>query len=469
MKHPSLLLPSLLALVLSACTVGEDYARPDVSAQLPTQFDLPDGWKVAEPGGANEATAWWKVFRDPKLDQLIDRADANNQELKAAFARVEQARAIAGGARSQQLPFIDFIPSATRERRSATTSNNFGGTAGSTTTLLSLPFQMQYEIDLWGRIRRSVEAADYDAAASESELRSVLLVLRAELATNYFSMRSLDAEIHTFKNAIALRRKSLQLNKMRFDAGDTDEVDVSRAETELAATEAELASLKLSRSDLEDSIALLVGAPSSGFHIQASPLTSSPPRIPASVPCELLERRPDVAAAERIMAAENARIGVAQAAFYPTVSISATAGLESASSSNLFDMASRSWGLGPQISLPVLDGGNNRAELARSYARYDEVAANYKQTILKAVSEVDRALKEVEMLDQQASALARTVRSARRTVTLSQERYAAGVVDFFEVVDAQRTLLDSEQQADRVTGARHVAAVTLIRALGGSW
>ncbi len=470
---PSSILMATFGSALASCTVGRDYARPDVSAQLPAKFDLPAGWKVAEPGGgakgAKGDAAWWARFRDPQLNTLIARVEAENQGLKAAIARVDQARAIAGAARAERGPQLDFEPAAGRERRSGTTSNNFGGTAGRATTLLSLPFQMQYELDLWGKLRRGVEAADLDAEAAEAARRGVLLTLRAELASHYFEMRALDAEIAIFQNAIALRRKSLELNQLRFLAGDTDEVDVSRAATELAATEAELAALKRGRSDLEDAIAVLVGQPSSGFRLAADPLDSEPPRLPVSVPSELLERRPDVAAAERTMAAENARIGVAQAAFYPSVGITASAGLESAGASELFDIASRTWGLGPQISFPVLDAGRNRAELARARARYDETAADYRGAVLGAVSEVDRALTGVALLGEQAAAQARTLEAARRTVELSEERHAAGVVDYFEVVDAQRTLLDAEQQAARVTGARHVAAVTLARALGGAW
>lgn len=463
------LLAAASAVALGSCTVGDDYARPDVSAQLPSSFDLPAGWKVAQPRDDEGGSAWWIAFNDSQLNRLMASAAANNQELKAAFARVEQARAIAGTARSERQPELDFSPAASRQRRSGTASSNFGNTAGRTTTTLSLPFQMQYEVDLWGRLRRAVQAADFDAQASESALRQVLLTLRAELAANYFNLRSLDAEIEIFRSAIELRRKSRDLNQLRFDAGDSDEVDVSRAKTELASTEAELAALKRTRSDFEDAIAVLVGEPSSGFAIASRPLTSAPPRIPVTVPSELLERRPDVARAERLMAAENARIGVARAAFYPTVGLSANAGLESASASDLFKIASRTWGLGPRISLPVLDGGRNETELQRALARYDETVADYRQTILEAVSEVDRTLAGAALLAEQAAAQTRTVESASRTVELSEERYAAGVVDYFEVVDAQRTLLDAEQQAARVTGARHVAAVTLARALGGAW
>ena len=466
---PQLIFLSMLAFMLGSCMQGKDYARPDTSAQVPAKFDLPAGWKVAQPRDGDRPTEWWKPFKDTQLNQLMSRAETNNQQLKAAFSRVEQARAIASVSRSAFLPGLSFNPTIDRERRSGTSVTNNSATAGRTTTRIALPLQMQYEIDLWGRLRRSIEAAEAEAQASESNLRQILLTLRAELATNYFSLHSLDAEIEIFRNAIQLRKKSLELVQLRFDAGDTDEVDVSRAQTELSSTEAELVGLKQTRSNFEDAIAVLVGVPSSGFKITAKPLVKAPPKIPTSVPSALLERRPDIAQAERIMAAENARIGVAKAAFYPAVSLGASLGTESAQATDLFKMASRTWGLGPSLSLPILDGGRNKAELKRARARYDETVATYRQTILTAVSEVDTTLTGVSLLSQQYTAQEKAVKSARRTVELSQERYKAGLVDYFEVVDAQRTQLEAEQQSARVTGARHVAAVTLARALGGSW
>lgn len=462
-----------LALVLSfsltACTVGPNYLRPSAAKQLPSSFDLPAGWKIAEPGDETALNQWWRRFNDPQLNRLIDQAGTNNQDLAAAFHRVEQARAVSRGARAAWLPSVDFQPSASRNKRSGTTSNTAANLAGITTSNFSMPLVLDYEIDLWGKIRRGIEAAEAETLVSESALRQVRLAVQVELAAQYYELRSRDAEIAIFRRAVELRKKSLDLNSKRFEAGDTDEVDVTRAETELSATESDLIGLLQARDEIENAIAVLVGSPSSGFKVAAKPLAGNAPKIPASVPTELLERRPDIAVAERIMIAENARIGVAKAAFYPSVRLMANGGLESGDIGKLLNSSSRTWGLGPELSLPVFDSGRNKANLARSEARYDETVADYRQTILQAVREVDDAFTAITRLDQRAAAQQRTVNSASRTVELSESRYHAGAVDYFEVVDAQRTELDAEQQAVRIQLARHLAAISLIRALGGDW
>lgn len=367
------------------------------------------------------------------------------------------------------MPAVDFDPSASRNKRSGTTSNTASNLSGITTSNFSLPLVLDYEIDLWGKLRRGIEAAEAETMASESALRQVRLVAQTEVAAQYHELRARDSEIGIFEEAVELRKKSLELNRQRFDAGDTDAVDVSRAETELSATESELIGLRQAREEIENALAVLVGSPSPGFRVASKPLGANPPRIPATLPSELLERRPDIAAAERLMIAENARIGVAKAAFYPSVRLMASGGLESGDVTKLLNYSSRTWGLGPELSLPVFDAGRNKAALARSEARYDETVASYRQTILQAVREVDDALVAISRLSQRATAQQRTVSSAARTVELSLTRYQAGVVDYFEVVDAQRTELDAKQTAVQLELARHLAAISLIRALGGDW
>lgn len=456
-------------LSMTGCTLGPDYTRPSVQAQLPDDFTLPEGWKVAEPRDDEPLTDWWKKFGDTRLNRLMDLALGNNQNIAAAFHRVEQSRALSETARSAWFPGVNFEPSVQRNRRSATGQNQPNNLTGRTTTNIALPLVVDYELDLWGKLRRSIEAANAETLASEADFRQIRLALQAELATQYLGLRSIDSEIAIFQEAVSLRGKSLDLNQKRFDAGDTDEVDVSRAETELSAAQSELIGLRQSRAETENAIAVLVGVPSTELHLSAQPLWSTPPKIPVSVPCELLERRPDIAVAERTMMAENARIGVAEAAFFPTVKLNASVGLASGSTSQLFNFASHTWGLGPEISFPVFDAGKNRAELERSRARYDETVAGYRQTILQAVREVDDALVAVERLAERAVAQEQTVRSAARTVDLSRKRYDAGVVAYFDVVDAQRTELDARQGAARLRAARHLAVIALIKALGGGW
>jgi multidrug efflux system outer membrane protein len=468
-NNHTLALSLLCFTALSGCMLGPDYQRPDTSAQLPANFKAADGWKIATPSDNAAKGEWWKSFRDTKLNNLVGRAMENNQSLKAAFLRVDQARTIADAGRGALLPDISTAPSANRERRSANTSRNFSGTSGQTTTNLSLPLVLDYEIDLWGKLRRQLQAARAESEASEADYNNVILALQADLAANYFSLRSIDREIEILNEALTLRQTSLTLNKKRFDAGDLDEVDVARAETEVSATQSEIFGLRKSRAELENAIAVLVGSPSSDFHISSSPLTAAPPNVGGTLPTSLLERRPDVALAERIMQAENERIGVAKAAFFPSVRLNGSAGLESASFDKLFRASSRTWGIGPEISAPIFDGGKNKANLKRSQFRYEETVANYRQTVLNAVREVDDALAGVNLLAKQFEAQQRTATAARRTVELSQKRFDGGLVAFFDVVDAQRTAFDAERAAARVLGARHLAAIALVKAIGGSW
>lgn len=346
-----------------------------------------------------------------------------------------------------------------------------GGAGGSNPNFnnLSLPLMLNWEIDLWGRTRRTIEAARSETKASVSALRQVRLLVQTELATQYFQLRATDSLINLFEEAIDLRKKEVELNRKRFEAGDTNEVDVARAETQLHETEAQLLQLKQDRQQLENALALLAGKPSSGFRVAEKPLVGLPPKIPAAVPCELLERRPDVAQAERVMMAENARIGVAKAAFFPTIRIDGSFGLESGSAALLFDPASRAWSAGITALTPVFRAGANQAGLKRAEARYEETVALYRQAILTAVREVDDALVASARLAEQSVALDKTIRAAERTVELTQSRYRGGIDTYFQVFDALRTSLNAEQSAVRILSARYAAAVALVKALGGGW
>ncbi len=456
------------ALTFHGCMVGPDYQRSDVSAQLPEDFSAPEGWKVAAPRDDEPRGDWWKRFDSNRLDELVSKALHDNQDLAAAFARVEQARAISAGARSAWFPAVDFSPSTYRQRRSGTISNSASNLTGVTTTNISLPLVLSYEVDFWGELRRAIQAAEAETLAGEATLRQLELSVQSELAAQYFTLRGYDSEIDLYEEAVDLRRKALDLNRKRFDAGDTDEVAVSRAETELASTEGDLIGLRQSRDEVEHAIAVLVGEPASDFALPSRPLTGKPPALSVSPPTDLLERRPDVAAAERTMMAENARIGIAKAAFFPSVRFSATAGIESGGSARLFDYASRTWGLGPEVSLPIFDAGRNQAELQRAEARYDETVARYRQTVLDAVGEVENALTAIRKLEERIAAQERTVSAAERTVELSQRRFDAGVVAYFEVVDAQRTDLDAKRLLVRFRAARYLASIALVKALGGA-
>lgn len=468
-KRTSFLCAAALAAFAGGCAVGPNYLRPTAAAQLPASFEIPPGWKVAQPRDEEPLKNWWTCFDDGLLNRLIEQGTPRNQDLLAAFYRVEQARAVARSEVSVMAPSLSLDASVSRAGRSGTIRNAAENLQGVTTTNFLLPLVLDYEIDFWGKLRRGIEAARAQAMATEAAFRQASLTLQAELAIQRINLRSLDTEIAILREAVALRQTSLELNRKRFEVGDTDEVAVSQAETELASAESELAGLQRRRAEIENAIAVLVGLPSSGFRLEPAPLRGEPPRVPVLVPCALLERRPDVAEAERVMAAENARIGVAKAAFFPAVSLDATLGLESGALRTLFNSASGTWGVGADIVTPLFEGGRNLAELRRAKARYEEVVAGYRQTVLDAVREVDDALEGLRWLAEQQTAQDRMVAAGRRTVELSRRRYEAGVVDYFEVVDAQRTLLDAEQRAVRIRAARFLSTVALIKALGGGW
>lgn len=454
---------------LPGCVVGPNYQRPKTSAQLPVDFKVPDGWKIAEPSDGAAKGPWWTAFRDSQLNALMSRAITRNQSLKAAYYRVEQARTVSRLGRASLLPEVAFDPELERRRRSGTINSSNFGNAGSTTNTISLPVVLNYEIDLWGKLRRQLQAAEAEADASRADFYNVLLALQADLAINYFNLAAADRELFILRDGLALRKKSLDLNRQRFEAGDIDEVDVSRATTEVSATESDILGVEKTRAEFENAIALLIGVPSSDF--QVAPVTGSDPlpSVAGVLPSSLLERRPDIALAERTMQAANARIGVAEAAFFPSVRLNGDVGFESSKLNRLFKGDSLAWGLGPGVSFPIFDGGRNRVEFDRSRLRYLETVADYRQSILNAVREVDDALSGVSLLARQADAQDRTVIAADRTVELSQQRYDAGIVAYFDVVEAQRTALEANRAASRIRNTGHLAAIALMKALGGSW
>ena len=419
------------------------------------------------PADALPRGAWWTLFADPTLDELESRALAANQDLQAAAARFEQARALAGLARSAYFPSVAAVGSASREQYSRTTVNV--QPHEQSTTYLGA-FDSSWEIDLFGRVRRLNESARAEAAAAGATFEAVRLALTAEVAANYFMLRALDAEVALVADGVGLRRRALDLVLSRQRSGSATDFDVARSETELAATESDAVALANRRSALQNALAVLVGEPASSFELSALALTSSaPPSIPSGLPSNLLERRPDIAAAERSLVAANARIGVAKAAFFPAISLTGSAGYASSDVDHLFKTDSRFWSIGPSVYLPIFQGGRNRANLARTRAAFEESVANYRQQVLVAFREVQDALTASKLLADQASAQARAVTSARRGVSLSQTRYDAGFVNYLEVIDAQRTALELERADAQLTGRRWVAHISLIKALGGGW
>ncbi|HMJ92276.1 MAG TPA: efflux transporter outer membrane subunit, partial [Candidatus Acidoferrum sp.] len=475
---------TLLAIVVTGCTsVGPDYKQPtnSVPAAYKSIADTNNlgAWKEGKPLDNVPKGAWWEVFSDQRLNELEQRATESNQELRAAVARVEQSRASARVARAEFLPTLDANPSWIRERYSPNQEPSFGRVdpvtgdiSALTAATMRVPFDLSYEVDLWGRVRRSFESARADAQSSLAALHNVLLTLQADLAQNYFNLRSLDAEIATVRGQIQLRQELVRLARSRFEGGIGNDLDIARAENEHATTEAELAAVLRRRAELENAIAILVGENPAQFTL--TPVTNivvagQPPGIPSGLPAELLERRPDVAQAERDLASANARIGIAKAAFFPVVRLTGSGGFVSGDIESLFKWESRIWALGPSVSLPIFAGGRNMANLNRSRAAYDEAVAKYRQQVLVAFGDVENSLSGLQFLSQQSSAQDRAAANAQRAAELATERYRAGIVSFLDVVDAHRGTLAAQRGQAQLAGHRFVATVQFIKALGGGW
>jgi outer membrane protein, multidrug efflux system len=485
-KAPSLLQTLFLPviLLLSGCVAGPDYHRPD--SVVPAQYKAESlgAWKEGTPLDTLPKGSWWELFDDPVLNDLERRATESNLDLQAAVARVDQARASARVARSDLLPHLDLNPAWRRERFSPNQTPSFGDrTVGN----FHVPLDLSYELDLWGRVRRGFESARAEADASVAAFHHVLLTLHADVAFNYFTLRAVDAELASVSSTVALRHEQVQLVRSRFEGGIGNDLDVARAETELATTETEAAALARLRAELENALAILVGEQPSTFqlpplpfsipeggaivseHSAASPWNPQPPQVPALLPSDLLERRPDVAEAERQLAAAHARIGMAKAAFFPVVRLTGSGGYLSGDIESLFNWDSRVWSIGPTISLPIFAGGRNRANYRHSQAAYEEVLAGYRQRILIAFAEVENSLAAIHHLATQAEAQNRAVARARHAAQLATDRYRAGYVSYLEVVDAHRAALQTERGNAQLAAQRLNATVQLIKALGGGW
>ena len=455
------------AIVAGPFTVGPDYKRPTTDAPVQYKAEEAGTWKIGKPLDHLPKGNWWEIFGDPELNGLESRAMEFNQELRAAFAAVNQARAAARIARSEFFPSLDLNPRYSRERFSPNQEPDFGSITANT---FRVPLDLSYEIDLWGRVRRGLESARADAAAMHAAFHNVMLTLQADVAQNYFSLRAIDAEIATLQRNLQLRSEQLSIVTTRFETGLGRELDVVRARTEFATTEAELAAVTRRRVELENALAILTGQQPSTFKISPQQDWSQQvPVIPAGLPSELLERRPDVAEAERQLAAENARIGVAKAAFFPVLRLTGSGGFLSADVENLFNWESRVWSIGPSLSLPIFAGGRNRANLQRARARFEEAVARYRQQVLVAFADVENSLSAIQLLTAQAAAQSRALASAREARDLAMESFSAGIIEYLDVIDADRAALQTQRDSVRIAGQQSVAAVQLIKALGGSW
>lgn len=465
--------PLLLALVAVACSVGPRYQRPDAVAKMPSAYaSEPGQWKISEPRADSPKGPWWKVFNDPELNRLETEAASANQEIKAAAARFGQARASADVARSGLFPRIGAAFSATRQQDSENRPlSTTGEAAGKAFTYdnYGVPFDASYEVDLWGRVRRQLESARATQQAAAADLEGIKLSIAAEVAADYFTLRALDAEKKALEANIEAYRKALELTQNRRLAGLASDLDVAQAETVLNSAAALAPLLEQSRLQFQHALAVLVGEPAPLFRLEERPLDADPVSIAPGMPSTLLERRPDIAAAERRMASANASIGVAKSAFFPVVKLGGVAGFQSTQSGSLLSAPSRFWAVGPSLALPLFEGGQRRAGVRFAKARYEETVAAYRQTVLKAFAEVENNLAAQRLLGEQYEREAAAYLSAKRQLELAENRYRGGLVSYLQVTSAQSAALEHERTVARLRGQRFVAAVALIKSLGGSW
>jgi outer membrane protein, multidrug efflux system len=466
----------VVAVLLAGCSLAPTLETPVVEA--PAQWkELASAergnWKAAQPAESEPRGEWWKVFRDPVLEGFEADALAANQSLKAAVARVSQARALVGVAKADRIPQVNAGFGPSREKPTGVSLGLPPGVDVAPFTAWRGLVGVSYEVDLFGRISDRIAGARSDYEGTQATFNSVQLALQADVAQTYFALRETDEELALLRNTVTLREDSVRLLQRRFDLGEINELDLARAKTELATTRSDAIALERQRALQEHTLAVLLGKAPAAFTMTPAALASAMPVIPGGLPSSLLERRPDIAAASRTMAAANARIGVAKAAFFPVLNLTAAGGFESAELGDLFKWSARTWALGPLVgtilSMPLIDGGRNQANLDRSYAVLEESVASYRQQVLVAFSEVEDNLANVRTLDDQAQAARDATTSAGRALSVAQSRYRAGATGYLDVIDAQRSLLSVQRLDTQIKGARATSTVALIRALGGGW
>jgi NodT family efflux transporter outer membrane factor (OMF) lipoprotein len=462
-----------MILFSTSCTVGPDYKRPPVA--VPSMFKerpssestLAAEWRVAQPSDDAIRARWWEVFQDPLLNSLVEQVAVSNQTVAQAEAQFRAARAAIGIARAGGFPTVTAGASATRSRSSST--RGAVPVAVGTITDYQLPLDVSYETDFWGRVRRNVESSVASAQATSADVQTALLSSQAELAMDYFQLRGLDVQIALLQSTLSAYARALELTKARHDQGVASGVDVAQAQTQFDTTTVQATDLQIARAQFEHAIAILIGKAPADLTIPAMVTDALPPAVPLTLPSQLVERRPDVAAAERRVAAANAQIGVAQAAFFPTLSLTAGGGLESSMLNTLLTLPSRFWVVGPLLAETVFDGGRRRSVKQQTIAAYDGTVAAYRQSTLTAFQDVEDNLAALRVLADEAVQANNAMASANRSLELANNRYLGGVTTYLEVITAQTAALANQITAANVLTRRMAASVLLIKALGGGW
>jgi NodT family efflux transporter outer membrane factor (OMF) lipoprotein len=461
------------ALFFAGCNFAPKYERPPV--QTPAAFkeikaeNATNVWKVAEPGDARLRDKWWEMFNDPQLNALQEQVSVSNQNVAAAFANFLAARTLVAQARSQLFPTVTANPSVARTRQSSGSGFSTSSGRGSTFTAYSLPFDASWQLDVWGRVRNAVQANVSETQATAADLENIRLTAHAELAVDYFQLRTQDALKQVYEETVRAYQEGVNLNKVRFETGISSDQDVAQAETQLETARAQGINVGILRAQLEHAIATIIGKPPAELSIPVEPLKGHPPAIPFGIPSELLERRPDVAAAERRVAEANAQIGVARAAYYPAVTLSASAGFQSASMTSLLNWSSRAWSVGAGLAETLFDAGARKAVVQQYEAIHERAAANYRQTVLTAFRQVEDNLTSLRILSEEVVQQEKAVNSSDRYLTLARDRYTLGIDSYLNVITAQTLLLGNRQTMVNLRAQQLTASVQLIEALGGGW
>ncbi|AZZ45331.1 RND transporter [Pseudomonadaceae bacterium SI-3] len=454
---------------LGACTLGPDYQRPELP--MAAEFKRAEGWKVANPADVLERGSWWRLYGDAKLDALVERLNASNQNLAAAEAQYRQARALVRGARSQLFPTVGGSAGATRAGQGSSTSSaaQSGNGLSGISESYSVGLDAAWELDIWGRLRRNLEANRANMQATAADLAAVRLSLQSELVQTYLQLRVMDEQQRLLNQTVEAFARSLRLTENQYRAGIVPKSDVTQALTQLRSTEAQAIDLQWQRAQMEHAIAVLIGVPPSELDIEERDEIPDLPTVPLALPSQLLERRPDIASAERQVIAANAQIGVAEAAWYPDLTLSASGGYRNSSFSDLISLPNRFWSLGPQLAATLLDFGGRRADLEAAEANYDLTVANYRQTVLDSFREVEDNLVQLRVLAAEAVVQRQALEAAQESLRLIQNQYRAGTVDFLSVATVQTSALNNERTYLTLLGDQLAASVQLIAALGGGW
>jgi len=458
---------AIAALQFTGCAVGPNYHTP--VAETPQAYKEGTNWKPAQPDDQHLGGDWWTIFHDPQLDALELQVNVSNQNLREAEAQYRQARAVVRYSRADYYPTVTAGPSATREQLSANRPYSTPGAFGLTQNDYTVPFDFAYQVDVWGRVRRTVEANREQAQASAADLATVNLSMHAALAVDYFQARNLDAQEQLLNATVKAYEDALELNLNLFHGGIASEVEVEQARTQLQTTRAAAIDVGVLRAQYEHAVAILIGKPPAEFTLPPLPLTAPPPQVPSTVPSELLERRPDIAAAERRVAAANAQIGVAKSAYYPQINLGASGGFESSNITTLLQGPSGLWSFGLNSMVTVFDVGRRRALTDQALAAYDFQVAAYRESVLTGFQQVEDNLAAVRILENEAKVQDQAVEAAQRSLDLSVTRYKGGVTSYLEVTVAQSAALSDQVTAVNILGRRMSNTVLLIQALGGGW